>query len=337
MPPFPHLALAMDPTLTEHVLTPRALERLASSCTIVDPKPLQDFAGERARDVLRQTDILVTGWGCPVITPEVLTAAPNLKLIAHAAGTVKGLVSPAVFEACIAVTHAADANAEPVAEFTLAATLFANKQIFRFRDVYRADRNRARTFPLTCEPIGNYRRTIGIIGASKIGRRVIELLKPFDLTVLLYDPFVNAQEARELGVELQSLDELMARSDVVSLHAPALPTTYGMIDRRHLALMPDGATFINTARGIIVNEADLIDELRTGRINAIIDVTDPELPEPTSVLYELPNVFLTPHIAGAIGVERARLGDFIVDEIERYVAGRPLMAAITQAALERMA
>ncbi len=129
----------------------------------------------------------------------------------------------------------------------------------------------------------------------------------------------------------------MRFSDVVSVHAPALPSTQGMIDRRHLALMRDGATLINTARGIIVDETALIDELRTGRIDAIIDVTHPEVPEPASALYDLPNVFLTPHIAGAIGDERERLGEFIVEEIERYIAGRPLFSAITPAALERMA
>jgi phosphoglycerate dehydrogenase-like enzyme len=98
-----------------------------------------------------------------------------------------------------------------------------------------------------------------------------------------------------------------------------------------------GSTLINTARGIIVDEADLIDELCIGRINAVIDVTDPEVPEPTSPLYKLPNVFLTPHIAGAIGGERKRLGEFIIEEIERYIAGRPLVSAINPFALERMA
>jgi phosphoglycerate dehydrogenase-like enzyme len=110
-----------------------------------------------------------------------------------------------------------------------------------------------------------------------------------------------------------------------------------MIDRNRLSLMREGTTLINTARGIIVDEADLIEELCTGRINAIIDVTDPEVPEPTSPLYKLPNVFLTPHIAGAIGGERERLGEFIVEEIERYIADRPLVSAISPVALERMA
>jgi phosphoglycerate dehydrogenase-like enzyme len=331
------IAFAMDPVRTEGILTPPLLDRLARSGTILAPEPLQSFTQGQAPEVLRRTEILVTGWGCPVIGRDILELAPNLRLIAHAAGTVKGFLSPDVIDAGIAVTHAAEANAVPVAEFTLAAILFANKQVFRFRDIYCADRNRSRTFPMTSQPLGNFNRTIGIVGASRIGRRVIELLKPFAFRVLLHDPYVSAQDAAALGVESVSLDDLMRRSDVVSLHAPALPATQGMITRRHLALMRDRTTFINTARGIIVKQDDLIDELRTGRIDAIIDVTYPEVPEESSALYDLPNVFLTPHIAGAIGNERERLGEYIVEEIERFVEGRPLRSAITAAALETMA
>jgi phosphoglycerate dehydrogenase-like enzyme len=332
-----NVTFAMDPVRTDGVFTPHLLARLAQSCTIIESHPLQSFTGKRAVEVLRQTDMLITGWGCPVINRETLSLAPRLKLIAHAAGTVKGFLSPEVLAQNVTVTHAAEANAIPVAEFTLAAIIFASKKVFQLRDIYCSDRNRTRTFPLTCQPIGNFRRTIGIIGASRIGRRVIDLLEPFDFKVLLHDPFVSEQEAAALGVHKVSLDELMRLSDVVSIHAPALPSTQGMIDRRHLALMRDGATLINTARGIIIDEKDLIYELRTGRIDAIIDVTHPEVPESASALYDLPNVFLTPHIAGAIGNERERLGEFIVEEIERYVAGRPLFSAITPAALEKMA
>ncbi|EIM24643.1 hydroxyacid dehydrogenase [Microvirga lotononidis] len=331
------IAFAMDPVRTEGVLTPPLLDRLARSGTILSPEPLRTFTQGHALEILRQTEILVTGWGCPAIGRDILELAPNLRLIAHAAGTVKGFLSADVIEAGIAVTHAAEANAVPVAEFTLAAILFANKQVFRFRDIYCADRNRSRTFPMTAQPLGNFHRTIGIVGASRIGRRVIELLKPFAFRVLLHDPYVDASEAAALRVESVSLDDLMRRSDVVSIHAPALPSTQGMIDRRHLALMRDGATFINTARGIIVEQDDLIDELRTGRIDAIIDVTFPEVPEKSSALYDLPNVFLTPHIAGAIGNERERLGEYIVEEIERFMDGRPLRSAITAKALETMA
>ncbi len=186
-------------------------------------------------------------------------------------------------------------------------------------------------------PIGNYRRTVGIIGASRIGRRVIELLKPFDYKLVLFDPTVSAAEAMELGTEKVDLDTLMKVSDIVSLHAPSLPSTRHMIDANKLALMKDGATLINTARGAIIDEAALLATLSTGRIDAIIDVTDPEIPESSSAFYDLPNVFLTPHIAGAVGLERARLGEMAVDEIERFLKGEPLLYGVTLTDLEKIA
>jgi phosphoglycerate dehydrogenase-like enzyme len=331
------LAFAMSPEKTRHVFDQAALERLAVSCEILSPEPIEDFAEPRARGLLREVEILVTGWGCPFVTPEVLAAAPHLKLIAHAAGTVKYTLDPAVYESGIAVTHAADANAVPVAEFTLAAIIFANKRVLELRDRYRADHSRRTTWALMDEPIGNYRRTIGLVGASRIGRKVAALLRAMDVEVLLADPYVSATDAVTAMAELVDLETLLARSDVVSLHAPSLPSTHHMIGRHELALMRDGATLINTARGALVDEAAVIAELRTGRIHAVIDVTEPEIPDPDSPLYTLPNVFLTPHVAGAAGTERLRLGQMAIEEIERFVAGRPLVHAIEPAILERLA
>lgn len=324
----PSIALAMQPSRTEHVLTAGALHRLAEIGQLLDPQPLRSFSDDRARRILAETDILITGWGSPYVGREVVAAAPRLRLIAHAAGTVKGIVDEQIFDAGIAVTHAAEANSIPVAEFTLAAIIFAGKQVFRFRDLYLADRNRARTHPMQRLAIGNYHRTVGIIGASRIGRRVIELLRPFEYRVLLFDPTVDAIEAVSLGTEKADLPTLMTQSDIVSVHAPSLPSTRHMIGARELSLMKEGATLINTARGALIDEAALLETLSTGRIDAIIDVTDPEVPETASAFYDLPNVFLTPHIAGAVGLERGRLGDMAVDEIERFTKGEPLLYQI---------
>jgi phosphoglycerate dehydrogenase-like enzyme len=185
--------------------------------------------------------------------------------------------------------------------------------------------------------IGNYGRTVGIVGASRIGRRVIELLKPFDFKVLLFDPTLSTTECAAIGVEKADLDTLMRNADIVSLHAPSLPSTRHMIDAQKLALMKDGATLINTARGAIIDEVALLLTLSTGRIDAIIDVTDPEIPDPPSAFYDLPNVFLTPHIAGAVGLERTRLGEMAIDEIERLLKGQPLKYGLKLADLEKMA
>lgn len=333
----PRLAFAMAPDKTRHVLNKALIERLAACCTILSHEPIEDFATEDARALLRQADILLTGWGCPYIDRAVLAAAPDLKLVAHAAGTVKFLVDPSLYEAGILVTHAAEANAIPVAEFTLAAIIFANKRVLELRDLYRADHSRRSTWAVMDEPIGNYGRTIGLIGASRIGRRVAALLRTLEVDVLLADPYVTPADPVCEHASLVGLDELLRRSDVVSIHAPSLSSTRHMIGARELRLMPDGATLINTARGALVDEAALIAELQTGRIQAVIDVTDPEIPPHGSPLYDLPNVFLTPHVAGAAGSERLRLGLLAVEEIERFVAGLPLQYEIEPALLERIA
>lgn len=333
----PKVGFAMAADKTKYVFDAAALERLARSCTIVQAEPLEEFESAGARAVLGEIDILITGWGCPAITAAVVAAAPNLKLIAHAAGTVKYMLEPAVYAAGIAVTHAADANAVPVAEYTLAAILFSNKRMFELRDRYRADPARTSSYALTNEPIGNYQRTIGLVGASRIGRKVARLLRAFDFTVLLSDPYVMAGDPVTEDAQLVSLETLMARSDVVSIHAPSLPSTRGMIGARHFSLMQDGACFINTARGAVVDEAAMIAELQTGRIHAVIDVTEPEIPAASSPLYSLPNVFLTPHVAGAVGMERLRLGQLAIAEIERFVAGETMEFAVEPELLERLA
>lgn len=333
----PKLLFAMAADKTQHVFDEASLDRLSQSCELLRRTPVEGFSDPEARRLLGETEIFVSGWGCPMIGPELLRAAPKLKLIAHAAGTVKFTVDPSAYASGIRVTHSAAANAVPVAEFTLASILFGAKGIFAFRDLYRAEPSRRSTYAKMDEPIGNFRRTVGIVGASRIGRKVIELLRSFDFSVLLYDPFVQAGEPGLEGVELVELDVLMARSDVVSIHAPSLPSTRGMIGARQLKLMQDGTTFINTARGSLIDEAALVAELQTGRIFGVIDVTDPEIPSPGSPLFSLPNVFLTPHVAGAIGTERLRLGLMAVEEIERFVRGEPMLYEVQPELLERLA
>jgi len=335
--PLPRLSLAMDPERTQHVLTPQALERLSHSVEILDMARICDFYDPSVQDRLERTDILLTGWGCPEIGARELARMPRLKLISHAAGTVKYFLSQAVFERGITVCSAAEANAQPVAEFTLAMILLAGKRAFGFRRLYKNDRGRSNVERLQSEPIGNLGLTVGIVGASRIGRRVIALLRPFDLDLVLFDPFLNPAEAERLGVRLVSLDALMAISDVISLHAPSLPQTRHMIGAQEIARMKDGATLINTARGALVDENALLSELKTGRIEAVIDVTDPEVPPPDSLFYSLPNVFLTPHIAGATGLERARLGDMAIAEIERFCLGRALEQEVRPEHLELIA
>jgi phosphoglycerate dehydrogenase-like enzyme len=154
--------------------------------------------------------------------------------------------------------------------------------------------------------------------------------------ILLYDPYVGEEQARSMGVVKVELDELVQEADVISLHAPALPATYHMIDARRLSMMKDDALIINTARGSLIDEEALIRELEKGRFFAFLDVTDPEPPAPDSPLRRLPNVVVTPHIAGCIE-NCTRMGERAVEELRRFFAGEPPLNPITRDALDRVA
>lgn len=332
----PALSLALLRDFTEQLFSDELLARLASVARVLDDEPLTTFDDARAARVLPETEILLTGWGAPRIDAAVLDRAPRLRAIVHAAGTVKMHVDPECWRRGVVVTSAAAANAIPVAEYTLAMILLANKRVFRLRERYRELR-RARHWAREFPGLGNYRRTVGIAGASQVGRRVLELLRPFDLEVLVQDPLLDEAGAAALGARLVDLDDLVAASDVVSLHAPALLETHHLMDARRLALLRDGATLINTARGWLVDHGALERELASGRIDAVIDTTDPEVLPAGSPLYELPNVFLTPHVAGALGTETQRLAALAIDEIERLARGEAPRHAIRAEDLAHLA
>ncbi|MFI6335297.1 hydroxyacid dehydrogenase [Streptomyces sp. NPDC050535] len=335
MPERPLALFAMSAETLPSVYPSAVLDRIRA-CVDVDPDLIaEDFRDPRVRRVLAEAEILLTGWGCPRIDAAVLDAAPRLRAVLHAAGSVKGTMAPGWWERGLVVSSAAAANALPVAEYTLGMILLVGKDLFASREHYRA----RRTFTVAeIQPgIGNFGRRIGIVGASKIGRRLIELLRPHDFEVALSDPHVDRDEAATLGVSSLPLHELMRTSDIVSVHAPAIPTTHRMIGARELALMPDGAVLINTARGSLVNTDALVEALRPGRVSAILDVTDPEPLPSDSPLFDLPNVFLTPHLAGSQGNEVRRLGLYVAEELERLLAGRPLVHQVDHTGLERAA
>ncbi|GHA66335.1 hydroxyacid dehydrogenase [Streptomyces termitum] len=331
----PALLLAMGPGIADRLLTDAHRARLAV-LTRTDPRfVVHDLAdpSPRAAAALAEAELLLTCWGATPLTPEVLARAPRLKAVVHAAGSVKHHITDACWKRGLKVTSAAAANALPVAEYTLAAILFAGKRVLRSAQRY-AELRTPHGWLEEAAGWGNHRRTIGVVGASRIGRRVVDLLRPFDFEILLYDPYA---EDPGPGVELVGLDELCARSSIVSVHAPQLPSTYRMIGARQLAAMPDGATLINTSRGSLIDEPALLEHLVTGRLHAVLDVTDPDLPAPDSPLYTLPNVLLTPHVAGSLGNELHRMADQAVEEIARYARGDAFAEEVRAADLSRSA
>jgi phosphoglycerate dehydrogenase-like enzyme len=314
----PRAAFAMARRSARQVLYPAAVERIAAVVDIDQDVVLDGFDGAALADV----DLLITGWGCAPLTADVLAAAPRLRAIVHTAGTVRHHVTEECWERGIAVSSAAAANAVPVAEYAVAMILLAGKRVPEIARRFRRERVQ-QDWNVLFPEAGNYRATVGLLGASLIGRRVAELLRPFDLEVLLHDPYVADDEVRALGAEPVALDELFARGGIVSLHAPLLPSTRGMVDARLLGLMRDGATLLNTARGGLVDDTALERELLSGRLRAVLDVTTPEPLPAGSPLWDCDGVLLTPHIAGSKGNELRRLADFAAAEVQRWAAGQP--------------
>lgn len=282
---------------------------------------------------ISDTEILLTSWGAPRLDAALLDRMPRLRAVVHAAGSVQQLVSDELWERGITVTSAADANAVPVAEYTFATIILAFKRAFvhmrspstvlEWRDLVGSAR------------YGSLGRTVGVVGFSRIGRRVVRMLGQLDgIRILVADPFVSAEAVAEAGAELIPLDDMLGQVDVLSLHAPALPETRHMIGATELAALRDGATVINTARGWILDHDALLAECASGRLDAVLDVTEPDPLPVDAPLRRLPNVALTPHIAGSMGTEARRLADSALDDVETLLRGGVPSQVITRLDME---
>jgi len=303
---------------------------------LVDVYAPRQSAGDVAANlsILGDAEVIFSGWGGPKLDDAFLAAAPRLKAVFYGAGSIKYMLTDAFWCRSIAITSAYGILAVSVAEFTLAEIFFSLKR--GWHCVLAAKRDGAHA---PREPVaGGYGSTVGIISLGMVGRRVCGLLKQFDLKVVAHDPFVDSATAAELGVELCTLDEVFRRSDVVSLHTPWLKETEGMITGEHIRMMKRSATFINTSRGAIVRENEMIEALRARPdVFAVLDVTYPEPPVPGSLLWTLPNVVLTPHIAGPMDGECRRMGQAMIGELKRFLAGDKLQWGISHEMSKKLA
>ncbi len=282
---------------------------------------------------LRDTEAIFSTWGMFAPTGEQFDALPNLQAVFYGAGSVQRFASP-FLKRDITVVSAWAANAVPVAEFTLAQILLANKGYFRNIRDYTSPGARKAAF----SGRGNFGATVAILGAGQIGRRVVDLLKPFQLNVVVFDPFLPDEAAQSMGVRKVTLAEAFAQSQVVSNHIANLPATVGMLTGDLIASLPPNATFINTGRGATVDEPGMTNVLQSRPdITALLDVTFPEPPLADSPLWSLPNVFLSSHIAGAIGDEVGRLAEVAIEEFISWSMGEPIRYNVTPAMLETMA
>ncbi len=322
-------------SLARDILSDRARSILEGLGNVVWNHTDRDFTAQELASLLPGTEAVVTSWGAPAFSPELLAFADRLRIVGHAAGSVKHLMPKEGYDRGIVVLSAARVIADAVAEYTLWAMLTMQRELCLYEPLMREKRG----WKTAAEGFGHelYYKRIGVVGVSLVGRKVIELLRPFACEVVVYDPYLNETECRELGVRCIALEELFATSDIVSLHAPTTAETERMIDARHFQVMKDRALFINTARAWIVDQAAMLATLRSGRIRAVLDVFDCEPLPVDDELRDLDNVLLTPHIAGHSMESRRRLVEAIATDMQRFFAGQTLRLAVVWDRLRIMA
>ncbi len=311
-----------------------ALRRLASMGTCSPVLAKADFAAHS--EFLRTCEVAFSTWGMPALSEEELACwLPNLRACFYAAGSVQAFARPLLARG-VRLCCAAAANAIPVAEFTFAQICLAGKSAFVAQKYYR------RALPLAfwraSRAPGNYGLKVGLLGVGVIGALVAERLKSIDAEVLAFDPFLPPERAAELGIKLVDIEDVFSECDVISNHLANKPELRGMLNGPLFRRMKPRAVFINTGRGAQVREGALaLALLRHPGRTALLDVLRREATPFLSPLWWCPNAYFTPHIAGSMGGECARMADWMLDELERYAAGQPLRHEITADRLERMA
>lgn len=292
-----------------------------------------DFPRQLER--LRGVQVLFSTWGMSEELARLASGLPDLKAFFYAAGTVRSFAKPLLDKGVIVVSAWA-ANAIPVSQFALAQILLSLKGYFR--NVRESARPGHRGRLLETDAPGVMGETVALLGCGRVGKAVAELLRPFQLQMLAYDPYLSDGDAAVLGVRPASLEECFAGAYVISNHLPDLPATRGLLGRALFASMRPGATFINTGRGATVDESGLASVLSARPdLTALLDVTDPEPAPADSAWHALENVRLSSHIAGSNGNEVVRMADYCLEEFRAWRDARPLRYQVTREMLAKMA
>lgn len=312
----------------EMIYGPDTRNEIARPCSVAALLEPADFFRQDP-EALRETDLLFTGWTSPVLDARLLDRLPRLRAVFHAAGSIRPIITDAFWEREIVISSAREANAIPVAEYTMSVVVLSLKHFWKLSRQAKNGSPWRSENPLQVP--GCYRSTVGLVSYGTTARRVSALLRSCELRQLVYCPLLSRTEAAREKVELVTLERLFTESDVVSIHAPLLPETRGFITGAHIASMKEGATLINTSRGPVIRQEELIEVLeKRPDLTAVLDVADPEPPERDSPLLRLPNVVLSPHIAGSVHSECRRMGAYMLEEFRRYLAGKPLRWQITR-------
>ena len=326
------ISLIQSNATVPNIFSERALNKLRSMGEVVINEG--DASVESVKKAIAGADIAITSWGNTTLTKEILDECPNLKLVVHAAGTVKPIVSDELWERGIRVTGSPKPLGQGVAETALGLTISASKNFYNLNTNlhnggWAEGKENIREL---------YELTVGVVSSGWVGRHYIKLLQNFDVDVLLYDPYVTDEKAAEMGCKKANFETLLKECDIISIHAPSIPATNNLFNAETLKLMKKDAVLINTARGSIVDEAALYEHMKAGNLKyACLDVFNPEPPAADNPLRTLPNVILTPHLAGLAQNGRRRIGMHAAEEIERFINGEKMECEVLKEMLETMA
>jgi D-3-phosphoglycerate dehydrogenase len=295
----------------EHV---KKLKSLGEVKIFKDPPETRDELKKRVEDA----DIAIVGWS--ILTEDVLDSAKNLKMVSIYATSCHYVDLEAAKKRGIVVTHVPSYATEAVAEHVFALLLAA------VRKLLLADRH-VRRGEFDWRPfigIELFGKTLGVIGTGAIGCRVAEIAKAFGMRILAYDKFPNLKRAEEIGMKYVDLETLLRESDIITLHVPLTHETEKLIGKKEFEAMKDGAVLINTSQGKVIDEKELVNALKSGKIAfAGLDVFEEEPPRKDNLLFKLDNTVLSPHIGFCTDKAIKRCGDICIDNVVKFLEGKP--------------
>lgn len=326
------LVLMADNAVRAQFLPAENLRRLEELGRVTLNPYSHPYSEEELLGLLPQADAVITGWGCPKIGGALLQGGRHPGILAHTGGTVAPYVDEETYARGVRVVSANELYARSVAEGTLAYMLAGLRQIPHWNNVvkaggWRGDSEHNR---------GLFGKRVGLSGFGAVARNLLPLLKAFDAEVLTCCGHLTSSDCQRLGVRETSLEEIFSTCDVVSLHNALTAQTYHLIGKKELSLLKEGAVLVNTARGSVMDEAALIEELKTGRFTAVLDVFESEPLDPKSPLLQLDNAILMPHMGGPTWDLYKVCGAAMVEEIKRFRDGEPLRYEISRQAARFM-
>ncbi|WP_112247314.1 hydroxyacid dehydrogenase [Kribbella monticola] len=309
---MPKLAVVMTPDRVDDVCGPDARQLLDDRFEVSWAGA--DLSPAAVEKLVVGSDVVLTSWGTPHLEPAWWSGGAGPKVVAHAAGSVKKLVDPAILEQGVAVFSAGPRIAWSVGEYCLAAMLTLARRLPRFDQAVRQGGWKQSAFrggELAGQPVG-------ILGASSTARALIALLKPFGCDVLVYDPYLSDERAQQLGVRIAALEEAL-RCRFVSIHVPDVPETRGLVTRELIERLPDQAIVVNSSRGPAIDQEALLEHCLDGRLFAALDVYDPEPPAFGPEVLAASNLLLTPHIAGDTTEGHLGLAGYVLADVVKWL------------------